>query len=94
MMVFRFFVILCLIFVNTNIMSQINFQHFYMYDKSSDPDDKKYDYGIMEIENKKQNNNYFIIYEANKKVHTYSGHPNEIFNDLLKTYKEMEKVNE
>jgi esterase/lipase superfamily enzyme len=53
MMVFRFFVILCLIFANTNIMSQINFQHFYMYDKSSDPDDKKYDYGIMEIENKK-----------------------------------------
>ena len=49
---------------------------------------------IMEIENEKQNNNYFIIYEANKRVYTYGGHPNEIFNDLLKTYKEMEKVNE
>jgi len=49
---------------------------------------------IMEIENEKQNNNYFIVYEANKRVYTYSGHPNEIFDDLLKTYKEMEKVNE
>ena len=49
---------------------------------------------IMEIENEKQNNNYFIIYEANKIVYTYGGHPNEIFDDLLKTYKEMEKVNE
>lgn len=49
---------------------------------------------IMEIENEKQVNNYFIVYEANKRVYTYSGHPNEIFNDLFKTYKEMEKVNE
>jgi hypothetical protein len=49
---------------------------------------------IMEIKNEKQNNNYFIIYEANKIVYTYGGNPNEIFDDLLKTYKEMEKVNE
>ncbi len=53
MVLVRFLVILNLIALNIKMMSQSNFQHFYIYDINSDPDDKKYDYGIMEIENKK-----------------------------------------
>ena len=43
---------------------------------------------IKEID-KKDNNIYFIIYEAGRKVYTFNGKPEDVLNDLHKTNKEL-----
>ena len=40
---------------------------------------------------KENNNIYFVIYELNKNIHTASGNPKEIIDELCKI---IEKINE
>ena len=42
---------------------------------------------IKEI-NKTETKNYFIIYEVAKQVYTFSGSPEDIFEDLYKSIKD------
>jgi len=43
---------------------------------------------IKEID-KKEKNNYFIIYEVGRNVYTFTGNPEDVLNDLHKTNKEI-----
>jgi len=43
---------------------------------------------IREID-KKEKNNYSLIYEAGKTIYTFNGKPEDVLNDLYKTNKEL-----
>ena len=47
----------------------------------------------MEIE-KRNNDQYFIIYEINKAIYSYNGSPEDIINDLLKSTEQIKANDE